>query len=402
MDFQVDRGDLTRCRTSDAVPATVGAGQVRLRVDAFACTSNNITYAVLGEAFGYWAAFPAEPPWGRIPAWGYAEVVVSNHAEVAVGTRVYGFVPMSAEMVVTPGHVDPAGFVDTAPHRSKLAGTYNRYSFVPSRSGVSPAPGDADGTAAASDAPDASETVGAADADVAGAADADTAGAIDAADREDLRMVLHPLFATAFLLEDHLTDNDAFGADSVILSSASSKTAMATAFQIQRRGGRHLVGLTSSGNREVVEDAGLYDHVLTYDEVPALPGTSACYLDVAGSAQVRRAVHEHFGAGLVSSLMIGAAHWQDRSAGDQDLPGAAPTLFFAPSQASKRVREWGLASLEERLASAWSGFATWSAGWMRFEHLHGAAAVEDTYLRLLRNDADPQVGAILTLAADAG
>ena len=364
MDFQVDRRDLTRCRTVAAAPLTLEAGQVRLRVDAFACTSNNITYAILGEAFGYWAAFPAELPWGRIPAWGYAEVIASNHDEVAVGTRVYGFVPMSADMVLTPGHVDPAGFSDISPHRSQLAGTYNRYATVPSRSGAS--------------------------------------DAVDAADREDVRMVLHPLFATAFLLEDHLTDNDAFGADCVILSSASSKTAMATAFQIQRRGGRHLVGLTSSGNREVVEDAGLYDHVLTYDEVSALPGTSACYLDVAGSAPVRRAVHDHFGAGLVSSLMIGAAHWQDRSAGDQDLPGAAPTLFFAPSQASKRVREWGLATLEERLGSAWREFATWSAGWMRFEHLRGVAAVEDTYLRLLRNDADPRVGAILTLADDAG
>ena len=381
MDFQVDRGDLARCRTVSGTSAPLEAGQVRLRVEAFACTSNNITYAILGEAFGYWAAFPAEPPWGRIPAWGYAEVVASDHDEVTVGTRAFGLVPMSSELVLTPDRVDPTGFTDIPPYRSELAGTHNRYRVIAPRSGAVSGPGVASGSRVASGP---------------GAADD-----LAATDREELCMVLHPLFATAFLLEDHLDDNDAFGADVLVVSSASSKTSMAIAFQIQRRGARHLVGVTSSDNREMVEATGLYDHVLTYDEVPELPGDAACYLDVAGSVPIRSAVHERFGVGLVKSVMIGATHWQDRGAGEQDLPGAVPTLFFAPSQASQRVRDWGVAELEERLAAAWSEFATWSAGWMRFEHRHGAAAVQDTYLRLLHNGADPRMGSILTLADTA-
>ena len=43
-------------------------------------------------------------------------------------------------------------------------------------------------------------------------------------------MLLRPLFMTAFLLDDLIADNDCFGARTVVLSSASSKTALSLAF----------------------------------------------------------------------------------------------------------------------------------------------------------------------------
>ena len=37
------------------------AGQIRLRVDRFALTSNNLSYAAAGDTMGYWAFFPSGP-----------------------------------------------------------------------------------------------------------------------------------------------------------------------------------------------------------------------------------------------------------------------------------------------------------------------------------------------------
>ena len=51
LDFLIDRTDLRRCRVAPAPLVTLEPGAVRLRVDRFAFTSNNITYAVLGESF---------------------------------------------------------------------------------------------------------------------------------------------------------------------------------------------------------------------------------------------------------------------------------------------------------------------------------------------------------------
>ena len=46
-------------------------------MDAFALTTNNITYAVFGAAMQYWDFFPTADPdvWGCVPVWGFAEVV---------------------------------------------------------------------------------------------------------------------------------------------------------------------------------------------------------------------------------------------------------------------------------------------------------------------------------------
>ena len=41
------------------------------------------------------AFFPAESGWGRVPVWGFADVVGSRHQALAEGVRVFGYLPMS-------------------------------------------------------------------------------------------------------------------------------------------------------------------------------------------------------------------------------------------------------------------------------------------------------------------
>ena len=108
MDFLIARDDLHRTRFADAPMPELESGQALLAVDAFGLTSNNITYAMFGDAMSYWGFFPAEDGWGRMPVWGFAEVTASRHDAVEPGTRVYGYLPPSTELLIAPGRVGDA------------------------------------------------------------------------------------------------------------------------------------------------------------------------------------------------------------------------------------------------------------------------------------------------------
>lgn len=355
MDLLVNRTDLHRTRVVDIAPAPLEEGQARLRIESFALTANNITYAVIGDMLQYWDFFPAEDPWGRVPVWGFAEVVESRHGDVARGARVYGFLPMSEELVITVGRVDDGGIVDGSAHRAPMAGAYNRYTY--------------------------------ADPEVA-------PGSIG----EDRRMVLYPLFFTSFLVDDFLADNGDFGADHVVISSASSKTALGVAHQASRRDGIRVVGLTSPANVAFVEGLGVYDQVITYGDEGRLPDGPAAYVDVSGSAPVRAAVHAHYGDRLRHDMVLGATHWEEMGGDPAEMPGPTPAFFFAPSQIAKRSADWGQDVLDQRLDDSWDRYAEWVGQWVEFRHAAGPDAVAETYLRLLDNQADPTVGHIVSMA----
>ena len=214
-------------RFADAETPQAGDGEAVLAVESFGLTANNITYAVFGEAMNYWDFFPAEEGWGRMPVWGFASVSESKHADLDEGTRVYGYLPPSNHLLIVPDRIDDHGFIDAAPHRAPLPSAYQGYRRT------------------------------------------DTDPIYDA-DREDEQTIFWPLFYTSFLIDDEIEDEKFFGADTVALSSASSKTALIAAFLLAQRQG-DLIGLTSAGNKEFVEGLKVYDEVLTYDEVGSLP-----------------------------------------------------------------------------------------------------------------------------------
>ncbi len=360
-DFIVRRDDLETCDVA-LVPGpdriALGDGQVLLRVDAFALTANNITYATFGEAMGYWRFYPAPPEMGRIPVWGFADVVASAHPEVVVGERIYGFLPMSTHVVLEPADVTADGFTDDAPHRRDLPAFYNRYARTAADPGYDPA-------------------------------------------REAEQMLLRPLLATSFLIDDFLAAEEFFGADTVILASASSKTAYGTALQLARRDGIEVVGLTSPANVAFTEGLGCYDRVVAYDAIASLPADHpAVYVDMSGSVEVRRAIHAHYGDALKHDCVVGATHHDDLG-GDPDLPGPVPTLFFAPDRARTRLAEWGAPAFQERLGEAWrhalERVADPERPTLRVVRGAGADAVEHVYLEVLAGRARPDEGHVLTL-----
>lgn len=357
--FLVRQDQLATTRLASAAPAPLAEGQVRVRVDAFALTANNITYAAFGDTMNYWQFFPTgEEGWGIVPVWGFGTVVQSLHPGVAVGERLYGYWPMANEAVLAPDRVSPAGFRDAAAHRSGLHAVYNQYLRCSTDPFYTP-------------------------------------------DTEEVQALLRPLFMTSWLIDDFLADNAFFGADTLLLSSASSKTAYGTAFLLKQRPGLDVVGLTSAANIAFCESLGCYSRVLAYEALDEVAAAAACvYVDFAGNADLRRRIHTRF-PNLKYSCSIGAAH-VGQLGGARDLPGPRATLFFAPAQVKKRQADWGAAELAQRMVGGWQAFIARATAqpqpWLAVQRHAGTAEVEQAYAGVLAGRGDPRVGHILSLA----
>ncbi|MGZ5329835.1 MAG: DUF2855 family protein [Solirubrobacterales bacterium] len=355
MDFELRRDDLHSSRFVHGEPPAPSDGEALLRIESFGLTSNNVTYAVFGEAMSYWDFFPAsEPEWGRLNVWGYAHVADSRHPELEEGVRVYGYLPCSSHLLVVPDRVDGKGFFDAAPHRAALPSAYQGYR------------------------------------DVRG-------DPVYDADREDEQILFWPLFYTSFLIDDFLDDEGFFGADTIVISSASSKTAIIAAYLLAQREGVEVAGLTSAGNREFVEGLAVYDSVAAYDEIESLPGDRAVYVDISGDGGIRAAVHDRYGDRLAHSSAVGATHHDQLGAAAGELTGPTPVFFFAPDRIRKRGADWGTAKLDENVAAAWRPFAEWASGWLRVERISSEDEIRRVYLELLDGKVDPAAGTVVEL-----
>jgi hypothetical protein len=266
---------------------------------------------------------------------------------------------MSKFLLIEPSSASPTSIMDGVPHRADLSPAYNQYQ-----------PTDTD--------------------------------PVYAAQYEDALMLTRGLFLTSFLADQFFAENDHYGATSVLISSASSKTSIALAFRVSEQGRAKAIGLTSARNREFVESVGFYDRVLTYDEIGSLPADESCvFVDMAGNTKVSREVHETLGSSLKYSMRIGATHW-DAGGGGRDLPGPAREFFFAPTEIQKRVAEWGPQEFQNRLGASLQSFLESTRKWLRVERGYGCSAVESVYHATLQGSARPDQGNVLSLWDDEG
>ncbi|HEV2061295.1 MAG TPA: DUF2855 family protein [Solirubrobacteraceae bacterium] len=270
--------------------------------------------------------------WSFFPAsaTGWGRVPAWGVGELESGELIYGYVPMASSVRMT---LDDE-LVERSEHRAALPATYNRYLPV---------------------APDEP--------------------------RLDEMLVLRPLFGTSFLLSDFLGGDDG----TVVLGSASSKTAYGLAFLLDGP----VVGLTSPRNREFVESLGVYDRVLTYDEVDALRGEEVVYVDMSGDGAVRDALHD--AARVRRSVLVGATH-HDRLGGSSEAE-----FFFAPAHIERMAERLGPEELQRRMRGAWSSLMGRVGDWMEIEHVEGADDVARVWRSLVDGHADPRRGYVARL-----
>jgi len=338
--------------TSHPAPE-LAQGEVLARTERFALTANNVTYALTGDMLGYWKFFPAAEPWGVVPVWGFADIVQSRCDALAVGERVWGFLPMASHVVLRPVEVTERSFSDGAQHRSALPAIYNSYQRT-------------------RDDPPALRALA------------------------DERCILFPLFTTSFILCDYLIDNAHFGARQIIVGSASSKTGLGLCNLLMRVAGNRprVIGLTSARNRDFVRQSAMCDEVRTYDEIDALDASlPTAFVDMAGNAEVIAGIHRHFGGNLTLSTGVGATHWEaPRFRGEGAV--VPHDFFFAPAQLMKREQEWGPGEVMRRASQEAARMASELQGILTVQREDGAARVAESFARLVRNEAPADAGII--------
>ncbi|MEZ5008808.1 MAG: DUF2855 family protein [Chitinophagales bacterium] len=361
IDFLVSKKNLFDChfaKHDTPKHEDLKEGEVLLKINNFSFTANNITYAALGNSFLYWDFFSKGEEWGRIPCWGFADIVASNAEGLEIGERLYGYYPMSSYLKVKAGNIKKNGFYDVSDHRKSLPIIYNHYS----RTKYDPAYAEA---------------------------------------YEDLIMLFRPLFTTSFLLEDFLRSSDFFGSQQIILTSASSKTALGLAFILAHHKSIDnknikIIGLTSDKNKSFVESVNYYDEVISYDELDQLSSVDlSMIVDFSGNKSLLLQIDKQLNGQLKYCSTVGLSHWDQRES-EGELSVKAE-LFFAPSQAEKRIAEWGSSGLLQKLGEKWIPFIQSSKYWLEVKHIDNQENLVALYKNMLDGNFDAKAGYIIDI-----
>lgn len=301
----------------DINTSNLKADEVLLETDSFGFSANNITYAALGFKMGYWGFFPTEKEgFGIVPVWGFATVKASNHPNIQVGEKVFGYLPMASHWVIKAGKEAPHGFSDIHEKRKSISPVYDQYLRCATDPGYN-------------------------------------------SQREAWQLSFRPLYMTSFVLDDYVAELSK--GESLLLSSASSKTALGTAQllkdQKQARNATYsVIGLTSASNVDVVKANGCYDNVVSYDDLAQLsPESNYWLLDFAANGTLINNLTEVLHDKLSKVTLIGATDWK---AEQKPNPKALDAeIFFAPARVKQRQSEWGHSAFLTKYAQAWQGFA---------------------------------------------
>lgn len=353
--LEVRKDELARTRMSEREAPPLKDGEILVKVDRFALTANNVTYGVVGERIGYWKFFPAEEGWGVIPVWGFADVIETKHKDVPAGDRLYGYFPMGTHLVMAPDRVKPERLFDGAPHRAGLPPVYNAYA----------------------------RTKGEPHYDKA---------------MDDERMLLLPLYLTSYCLYDFLIDNKWFGAEQIVIVSASSKTAIGLAMAIaDDASAPSLVGLTSAGNLGTVSRLRLYASVHAYDDIASIDASiPTVIVDMSGNGKVLSALHRHLGDNMRYCSNVGVTHYEETAMGP-DFIRERSAMFFAPGHIQKRAADWGPGVFEKKAIVFWRDAAMRSRSWLKFDRSLGMKGLEAAYRRVLVGSSAPDRGVIVEL-----
>ncbi len=367
--------------------------EIRLRVDKIGLSANNLFYAQMGEApfLKFFAVYPlgdSNKHLANVPAWGVATVTESRNPEFSAGDRFRGFLHMT-NVVQMKARRTPEGFTAYGGDRDKINPAYNGFLTV-DPDGHSPIRG--------------------------------------SGQKADLAMASAPGAGSGFIMAELLRMNDFYGANSVVLSSASSKLSLATALLLrkERDEGRleKIVGYTAETNADFVRSTELYDDVVTYDA--GLPGDEHLrhlLVDVAGDAQIYKRSQAKF----VKAFAVGGTHSDAESSvftafGPSgflkmiaEMMGPAfikkwaarnlrPKLemFFAPSVIQDLLARWGREEMDARSDAALTAFvdAAVDGGWIKVSRSETPEAAQAAYRRIVEGRVPPSEAVILALAAE--
>ncbi len=327
-------------------------GHVRLAIEHFALTANNVTYAQFGDFLDYWNFFPVSTDWGLVPAMGFAHIAASNVAGLDVGARYYGWFPMASSVDILATS-SSSGFRDDGAHRAKHAAVYRSF-LRTDRDGLYTTPDD-----------------------------------------EHRQELLRGLFMTGFLIDRFFAAQDYLGATQAVVVSASSKTALGYAACARSNANVRTVGVTSASNLAFVESTGLYDEIVTYGQLDDVAPEPSVLIDMSGAGSTVAALHGRLGDQIKHSMVVGKSH---HDAPPAMVPaGPKPEMFFAPTAMDSSLSAWGAEEYARRTKEGLSSFIDASRSWLTVEEHVGVVAVGDAWRSLYGGSIEPSVGVVATI-----
>ena len=342
--FRVHKENIYQVDHCETELADLQAGAIRLKIDKYAFTSNNITYAVIGHQLQYWNFYPTEEPFGIIPVWGYADVVASKHQGIKAGDRFYGYYPMSSYCTLIPGNVNALGFSENAAHRRELAPVYNNYTRV----ATSPA-----------------EPL------------------------EDYVPIFKPLFATSFLIYQLLKAQYFSETEQILLTSASSKTSLALAAMLkknQANDGKKIIGLTSARNLDFVKSTNYHDEVFAYENYKDIATKKTVIVDISGNHKLLKNLSDYLNDQLGHIIMVGLTDWKSSNMAS-NLPKSE--FFFAPTQFKVFYKLHGAEKAGKILDEALMDFIQVIKEKIVLERITDVAQLSRLYLEMVDGKVDP-------------
>lgn len=338
---------------------SIDEGQILVKIDRFAYTANNITYAATGDVIRYWEFFPAagdtQDHMGVIPVWGFADVIESKAEGIPVGDRIYGYFPPTAHLKMNPIKVQHERFFEGAEHRRTLPMGYNLYRRVNNESNYS-------------------------------------------REFDNDRALLFPLYLTSYCLWDSLQDQSWFGAKQVLVLSASSKTSIGLGYALQRdKESPKAIGVTSTRNLETVKNLGIWDEVTAYDQIDQMdPTIPTVIVDMSGNNEVLVALHNHFGEQMMFTLKVGLTHWAKANP-NAGTNNKRSKFFFAPAHIEKRFQDWGPAGFDERVNRFFMEAVQKSKNWLEYNEMDGLEALAKVHPEVCKGTRSPKEGIIIKL-----
>lgn len=249
-------------------------------------------------------------------------------------------------------------------------------------------------------------------------------------------MLYRPLFWTSYWCEDWLHSTGSYkmeknGTLSILIASASSKTAFSLAYLVQKRtrsgeqANISVVGLTSKHNVDFTRQLNLYNEVYDYDSFEkgkAFQGDKNrqwLYIDVAGNDDLNNRIRTHFASTavgkIVKNIALGVTNltpsasandvkWAENTF-DSDAPVFAepsnrwPKVehFFMPEWLNVRKFQLAIPEIFRRQATAWSDLMKDCPKWVQLERVRGAEEVRDAYIRVAKEGLGPDKGFIWSL-----
>lgn len=229
---------------------------------------------------------------------------------------------------------------------------------------------------------------------------------------EDLTMIYRPLFWTAYWCEDWLNSSGyRGGVSSVVISSASAKTAFCLAYLIAKRVNRgeakqmRVLGLTSRRNMGFTQGLGLYDEVIEYGEIGGYFGSKCAeekwlYIDVAGNEELNAEVESYLGQRLKAVVQLGVTTHSPRSPATSKIKDLGKENFFMPEWLDVRRSQLPVQEIIQRQNKAWAEMMQDCKLWIELERVHGADKVMLAYERVIREGFTPTVGHVWSMWDD--